>query len=200
MTTTPLPIIHINGFPGTGKLTIAKELQRLIGAPRCRLVHNHLLINPADAVLPRSAPGYQELRRALRQAVFATLAADETTRGCVYVFTDFQSRSPVGTAVCAEFRAASRARGCELVSVVLECKEEVNVARLTSVDREVHHKIVDPALLRSFRQRSTIHRYVDLPSQLELDVTEKTATEAAEQILQHLLTISPNIVAKEQEG
>ncbi|EQL01603.1 hypothetical protein G6O67_006620 [Ophiocordyceps sinensis] len=64
----PLPLIHLNGFPGTGKLTIARALQELL---RYRLVHNHLLINPADAVLRRTEPGYQDLRRGIRGAVFS---------------------------------------------------------------------------------------------------------------------------------
>lgn len=47
----PHPIFHINEFPGIRKLTIPKELQCMIGAACCRLMHNHLLIRLADAVL-----------------------------------------------------------------------------------------------------------------------------------------------------
>jgi len=38
-------VILINGFPGVGKLTIARALQKKIGA-NARLIDNNLLIDP----------------------------------------------------------------------------------------------------------------------------------------------------------
>lgn len=67
------PIVHINGFPGTGKLTVARLLAEKLSVLNARLVHNHLLIDPAGAILPRSSIGYQPLRRVIRAAVFTTL-------------------------------------------------------------------------------------------------------------------------------
>ena len=51
-------IIHINGFPGVGKLTIAKILAEKLGA---RLLDNHSIYNVALALtefksLPERAP------------------------------------------------------------------------------------------------------------------------------------------------
>ncbi|KAM0420372.1 hypothetical protein ACHAPT_011791 [Fusarium lateritium] len=54
----PAPIIYINGFPATGKFAIARHLVSLFKADTAKLVHNHLLINPADAILDRDQPGY----------------------------------------------------------------------------------------------------------------------------------------------
>lgn len=68
--TAPYPIIHINGFPGTGKLTVAQYLVADVTPVNLKLIHNHLLINPADAVLHRNQPGYQALRQAIRGAIF----------------------------------------------------------------------------------------------------------------------------------
>lgn len=64
-----LPLVHINGFPGIGKLNIARKLVELLQQFDAKLVHNHLLIDPASAVLPRSSPNYQPLRRAIRDAI-----------------------------------------------------------------------------------------------------------------------------------
>jgi len=188
----PLPLIHINGFPGVGKLTIAKELTAQL-ADRAKLVHNHLLINPADAVLHRTQPGYQGLRRALRGAIFAALADEPATHATAYVFTDFQSSDAVGSATCAEYREAARRRGCALVPIVLSCGEEANLARLEAAERKVQGKIVDEQLLRYFRDRVEIHQFGDVDEMLNLDVTNLTPGEAAKAILDHLLTCCPEL-------
>lgn len=195
-TKKPKPLIHINGFPGTGKLTIARILQQLLG-PQGRLVHNHLLINPADAVLHRTEPGYQDLRRAIRAAVFTSLADAPSTHDHVYLFTDFQSSDPVGSATCAEFLDAARARGSDLVSVLIDCDEAVNVERLGTKERELHRKIVDPNLLRHFRRGVTIHRFADLQTTLELDVSTLTAEQAAQKIFDHVVRICPDVGSSE---
>ncbi|GKT49091.1 uncharacterized protein ColSpa_09272 [Colletotrichum spaethianum] len=182
-TSKPLPIIHLNGFPGTGKLTIARAFQQQLGAC-CQLVHNHLLINPADAVLHRSEAGYQDLRRAGLPA----------SHRFAYVFTDFQSTDAVGSAVCAEYLAAARARGAALVSVVMRCDEATNLMRLQVAHRETHHKIVDPELLLIFRRGTEIHRF-DEPgvTSLDMDVTGLSAAEASQRILEHVLRVCPEL-------
>ena len=52
-------IIHINGWPGTGKLTVGRLLAERLGA---RLVDNHTLLNPAEALFSRSDPLHASLR------------------------------------------------------------------------------------------------------------------------------------------
>ncbi|KAF9878401.1 hypothetical protein CkaCkLH20_03893 [Colletotrichum karsti] len=189
----PLPIIHLNGFPGTGKLTIASALQKQLGSC-CRLVHNHLLINPADAVLHRSEAGYQDLRRAIRGVIFTSLVESPPSHRIAYIFTDFQSSDEVGSAACAEYLAAARARGAALVSVVVSCDEATNLARLQSADREAHRKIVDPELLHMFRNGVQIHRFdVSESTSLEVDVSKLAPAEAATRILEHVLKICPEV-------
>ncbi|KAK1633998.1 hypothetical protein BDP81DRAFT_325366 [Colletotrichum phormii] len=193
VTLKPLPIIHLNGFPGTGKLTIARALQQQLG-PCCRLLHNHLLINPADAVLHRSETGYQDLRRAIRKAIFTLLAESPVSRNFAYVFTDFQSNDDVGSAVCAEYSETACDRGAALVSVVVTCDEATNIARIQSADRKAHRKIVDPGLLRMFRNGVRIHRF-DEPGtmSIEVDVTESTPTEAARRMLKYIMGVCPEV-------
>ena len=75
--------IYINGYPGVGKLTIAKELSyvslhisyvnQLLAYPLCnrkviansKIFHNHLLIDPVAALFKRDMDEYQPLRKAL---------------------------------------------------------------------------------------------------------------------------------------
>lgn len=60
------PHIWINGFPAVGKLTIAKEVQRLV--PGSVLIDNHSLIDPVT--LARDHPDYKAERDKVRDAAF----------------------------------------------------------------------------------------------------------------------------------
>jgi hypothetical protein len=193
----PLPIIHINGFPGTGKLSIAQHLIKQLPQHNIptKLVHNHLLIDPADAVLHRTQPGYQTIRRAIRAAVFSALEQESATYGATYIFTDFQSSDAVGSSVCAEYAATATKRGCILISVVLKCEEEENLRRVASSDRGITKKLTDVELVRTFRRRGApVHRFLEGPVSWELDVTNLSAEDVARLIVAHVVEVCPDLV------
>ncbi|KAK8007449.1 hypothetical protein PG989_001439 [Apiospora arundinis] len=177
----PLPLIQINGLPGVGKLTTARALQFLLHSHSpsphqllsARLVDNHLLIDPADAVLQRTEPGYQALRRALRSVVLDPIAENPATHGHVYIFTDCQSDDPLGAAT------------------------GVHVERVGAADRVARGgKLVDVTLLKGIRETTVIHRFTEedvLGGTLELDVTRLSPEEAAVRIMQHVLDAHPEL-------
>lgn len=69
-------VVWMNGFPGVGKYTIAKELCRLL--PDSVLVDNHSLID--QVTLARDHPDYNGEREKVRDAAYARLlhpATDE---------------------------------------------------------------------------------------------------------------------------
>lgn len=186
-----LPIIHINGFPGTGKLTIARILLGLLHDGAAKLVHNHLLINPADAVLDRDQPGYQKLRRQIRSAVFDSLVDEESTHSSAYVFTDCQTGNELGVAVCEEYRECASRRGCAFIPVTLLCDVETNLARLAGDGRSAQGKLVDAALLKRFRGEGELYTFDDHPLGLGLDVSRMSAEDAARTIFDYLVEIAP---------
>ncbi|KAF4632735.1 hypothetical protein G7Y89_g5385 [Cudoniella acicularis] len=190
--TTPYPIIHINAYPGTGKLTIATALTTLL-PKTTKLVHNHLLINPADAILTRSQPGYQALRRSIRAAVFQTLIHEPATHNTAYIFTDFQSTDEVGSAVCKEFENAAAERGGKFVPIVLWCREDVNLERLIEGERKERGKLVNVELVKGFRERVEIFKFKGNENALLLDVSDLMAGEAAEKIKVHLIGVCPEL-------
>jgi hypothetical protein len=196
------PIIHLNGFPGTGKLTVARKLVEKINLEsekhnssestsqtRAKLVHNHLLIDPAGAVLDRTQPGYQRLRKAIREAVFASLVNESSTYETIYIFTDWQSGDDVGSGVCEEFQTMARARGSQFIPILITCDEKENVRRIQGAERAVSStKITDTGLLLQWRQEvdpPPVYQFRDNEARLDLDVTSLTAEEAAEAIWKH---------------
>lgn len=185
----PLPIIHINGFPGIGKLTIARKLVALLAPHNGKLIHNHLLIDPAGAVLPRSSADYQPLRRAIRDAVFNTLAVSPDAFDSVYVFTDFQSDDDVGRAVMAEYRAMAARRGCTFVPVTVTCGREENLRRLASSKRALHGKLTSAEVVSGIRANTVIHQSRRDLFGMELDLTDLDADVAARKIYEHVLEV-----------
>ncbi|KAK8022401.1 hypothetical protein PG993_013168 [Apiospora rasikravindrae] len=199
----PLPLIHLNGHPGVGKLTIARHLQTLINthpdpALSARLVENHVLIDPCAALLDRTEPGYQSLRRALRATVFEALSTNPATHAHAYIFTESQTTDLVGATVCAEYVAAARFRGCDLVSVVLSCEDEAeHLARVGAADRVARGgKLTDARFAQGLREKKRIYRYNNFAAaggSLEVDVSDISPEEAAKRIFRHVLDVCPEL-------
>ena len=196
-----MPIIHLNGFPGTGKLTIARKLVEKLNREyeqqdpsqsanhtRAKLVHNHLLIDPAGAVLERSQPGYNELRTAIRQAVFTTLINESSTYETIYVFTDWQSGNAVGSGVCEEYLAMAKARGSQFIPILVSCEEQENLRRIQGVSRAISDKLTDSELLVQWRQEvdpPPVYLFRDIEARKELDVSSLSPEQAADAIWEH---------------
>lgn len=68
-------LVLLNGFPGVGKLTIARSLQSSSTNVEARLVDSHLIIDPAEAIHPGCGDQYRASRNRLRNAVFDELKA-----------------------------------------------------------------------------------------------------------------------------
>jgi hypothetical protein len=77
------PLIKTGGWPGSEKRTIGRELAKLING---RFLHNHLALDPANAVLPREDPRYLELRQVIRAQLDA--AAQTLPRQIPLIVTD----------------------------------------------------------------------------------------------------------------
>ena len=118
-------VLFLNGFPGVGKLTIARHLRRILS--ESLLVDNHLLIDPAEAIEPNRTPAHYTLRRAIRQAAFEGLKAVER-KSTIFIMTSC-------TEVFSEFVDIARVRGIPFVSIIIDCESIANMARLTSPER-----------------------------------------------------------------
>ncbi|KAJ4137174.1 hypothetical protein NW768_002755 [Fusarium equiseti] len=182
-----LPIIHINGYPGTGKLTIARKLVEVLSHCNAKLIHNHLLIDPVDAILPRSSPEYQPARRALRSVIFDAIAKSPDTKNSIHVFTDFQSNDFIGRGVMGEYINLAERHKSLLVPITLTCSKEENLRRLASYERGFHGKLTEPLVVEHLRNATEVYQWPEgQPLHLKLDVTELTVAEAVLAIVEHL--------------
>lgn len=187
-------IVHLLGYPGVGKYTIAKELVRLASTAEGRwvLVDNHLTGNVIFAVLPIDGEESDPLPPAVWDRVDDVRAALLQTieqlspAAWSFVFTNVVfDEDAAGLRSVRRVRSLADARGSRYVPVRLACEVEENLRRVGNPDRADRNKWrnVD-AVRRQMDSRDIIQ--IDHPSLLELDVTRRSPTESAGKILEHL--------------
>lgn len=79
------PLVWINGFPASGKLTVATALATLHGA--AIVLDNHKLIDPVEARFPRTHPDYHSERQRYRKAILDEFVLDTATLSRMVIFT-----------------------------------------------------------------------------------------------------------------
>lgn len=170
-------IIHMNGWPGTGKLTIARILAHRLSA---RLLDNHTLMNPAEALFARRDPLYASLRQEIRRVAFEHIGRAPTPE--TFIFTDALSDDDGDTKTFEAYRDLAAKRGARLVAVVLDCALEENLRRLAAPGRAEARKLTDPSVLNGLRDRHRLLRG-QADRLVEVDVTKLSPEEAAVEIL-----------------
>ena len=99
-------LVLLNGFPGVGKLTIARSLQSKLGNEDTRLIDNHVIIDPAEAVHPGRGYQHKVFRDRLRHVLFdelKTISGHET----VLIMTCSLGANVEDAAIFAEHLEAS---------------------------------------------------------------------------------------------
>lgn len=181
--TTMAFFIYINGFPGVGKLTIAQELQGII--PNAKIFHNHLIIDPVAALVDRDSPEYLPIRTNLRRHVLDIIATAESTKGMTWIFTDCRLSDSIGSEAAQDYKAAAERRRVVFIPVVLNCDLKENLKRAVTETRSTRTKLMDPVLVESIRQNVFLYHF-GMKEELEIDITELSALQAAQRISQHL--------------
>ncbi|PCD69780.1 AAA family ATPase [Rhizobium phaseoli] len=173
-------IVHINGWPGTGKLTVGRLLAKSLGA---RLIDNHMLLNPAEALFARSNPLHASLREQVRRAVFDHAVRADPAES--FVFTDALADDADDSATFSWYVDLAAARGADLVAVLLDCAPEENARRLVSPGRSEALKLTDTAKLQQLRANYQLLRGL-AEQAVVIDTTELLPEQTAAQILAHI--------------
>ncbi len=181
--------VHLLGFAGSGKLTIAREL-----APRLPaiLVDNHFvnnvvlgLIDP-DGISPL-APGVWVNIRKVRAVVLDTIE-QYAKPGRSFVFTnEILEGDPLAEKACTDIANVAKARGATYHPVRLHISPEELARRVASPERASKLKEVDVgAALRKAETR----RVYTPPNYkcLDIVVTNLSPNHAAEEIALHVRT------------
>jgi predicted kinase len=171
-------IVHINSYPGVGKLTIGRALADLIGA---KLLDNHSVFNVAFALTEFKSPAFYDAVREVREIAYRRIL--DLPPDVPVVLTNWYSQgSAWGEENWDRAIALAQERGCPLNIVTLTCQPEENERRIQSPGRGAKRKPQDVAFVADNRNgRPLLDRGGD--RLLRLDVTHLSANEAAEKII-----------------
>ncbi|KAK1599025.1 uncharacterized protein LY79DRAFT_665578 [Colletotrichum navitas] len=183
--------IYINGFPGVGKLTVAKDVCNLI--QESGVFHNHLVIDPVAAMLDRRSEAYDELRAEFRRRALHAVATRPELEDTTFIFTDSRESSAQGSAGVKDYQSAAEVRGVPFISIILHCKLEEKLRRLEGKDSGDESRrsteLIDGEILRIVRENEEIFRCGG-ELELELNITDIKPSEAARVIVHHAYTIA----------
>ncbi|OWV86536.1 chloramphenicol phosphotransferase [Rhizobium sp. N122] len=188
--------ILLIGFPGVGKLAIAKELSLLFPA---KIIDNHWFNNPILRLLDDDGTsplpeGIWEYTGRVRQAVLDAIVA-YSAPSANFIFThagiEGDQRS---IRTFQQIAAAAEQRQALLVPVRLLCDEDELARRISTPARRAHLKSID---VEASRKRSRQACVLDPQHQntLMLDVTFASPQESAAAIRDHVLNAAGSATA-----
>jgi hypothetical protein len=182
-------IFLLTGFPGTAKYTVARAHARLIEerGETVRVVDNHCINNPifgligADGIAPLPRQAWDRVREVAGAVL--RMVEELTPREWHLVFTAFINGDDDAD-YPARLAAIAEARGSRFVPVRLLCDLDEHTRRIVAPGRRERMKSVDP---REPARLAALGPPYDpgLPNSLTIDITKRSAGEAATAILAH---------------
>lgn len=183
-------VVHLLGFPASGKRTIGEALVASVPRDDQRfvLVDNHLTSRAVLAALDTDPTGRVDPRvwghvSGIRVHVLAAIE-EMAPPGWSYVFTSYVVHDVPSESI-GRLQALAVTRASTYVPVVLHCDDEERRRRVVGPDRAAHRKWLDPDGVAEDVAARTLVR-PDSPHLLDLDVTHLAPADAAEQVLAHV--------------
>lgn len=170
-------LVYIHGAPAVGKLTVAKEVTRLVPA---KLFDNHASIDLARTVFEHGAPGFWSLVESVRILVLEAAAKENVP---IVLMTSCYS-DPHDRPTFEKYEQILKQHTAEMCPVFLHCPNAEMKRRVANPDRKARGKITSaPGLERFLGQ----YNHVPVPHSqcLEVATEEVPATETAIRIVKH---------------
>lgn len=178
-----MKLIILHGPPSSGKYTIAKELELLVGS---KTFHNHLTIDVVKPFLEFDSDEFWDLLYKIRLDCFKQFARLDSE---LFVFTwcydhpeDFGFYQEIETSILAE--------GSEVVPVFLKCRREELDRRVGASLRKKMGKVSE---VESLQKRLEKWNCIPIPGEncITLITDKKTPIQCAQEIVE-ILRLSDN--------
>jgi len=169
-----MKLFFLYGLPGTGKLTIARELAELTGI---KLFHDHLTVDLLLSVFEFGSAPFVELREKIWLSVFDEAAA--TLPAMIFTFNPENS---VRQSFIQKTVETIGSRGGEVFFVEVVCDPAELERRMDTRERRNHKKLVSLELFRKL-QADGVFDFPKMPTpHLTLNSTRTSPRENAQMI------------------
>ncbi len=178
-------LIFLNGYPGTGKLTIGQALMDRLGG---RLLDVHTQMNLAYALTEFKSDAFYDTVRAVWDIADKRIA--EMPSAVPLLMTDTLRRDSDWSAEAwARIEKLAETHG-PLHVVHVHCDPDENARRIGSAGREAMTKSRKRALALQYHEQGQILMGGEAERVFQLDTTELTAEECAESIADWIATVA----------
>jgi len=172
-------LVFIYGLPGTGKLTVARELADLTGY---KLFHNHLAVDLLLSVFDFGSAPFVEIRERVWLSVFEH-AGRAGFPGLIFTFAPEKTVRP---GFIGEAQRIVKAAGGSVDFVELMCPMQELKRRLENPARQEYGKITSIALFEQLYQAGVFDSPPMPKPAIAIDTSLSGPAEAALQIQQVL--------------
>ncbi|RSL72860.1 hypothetical protein CEP54_000573 [Fusarium duplospermum] len=127
-------VVVLNGFHGTGKLTILNNLQSKLVRQDTFIIDNHFIIDPVQKIYPDRGLNHYYLRQQLRQVIFKEIRK-MVDRGCVVLMTACLGNNEGDRKVLDEHLDIIRGTDIPMFWINVSCDQRTLEERLTKPGR-----------------------------------------------------------------
>ncbi|KAM0266684.1 hypothetical protein ACHAPA_006744 [Fusarium lateritium] len=153
-------IVVLNGYPGTGKLTILKHFKELLSEATTCLLDNHLLLDPVLAVAPVRNQGHYELRQLVRAPIFEELANLAKQGHTILMSACLAADCQRDKDFYHEYLNIAGISRTPIYWITVGCRDAIHEQRVATPERRQgsKSKLTDKSLLRLIM---TTHKLID---------------------------------------
>ena len=176
-----MKFLFIYGLPGSGKLTISKEIVNLLG-DEFKIFHNQMTVDIISQFFKFATPVWSRLNGQFRRLMFEACAEEGINLISTFVYAhDYEGdRDFVKDIIDLVER-----NGGEVLFVNLVCDEEIVFQRIQNPDRKKHRKVSEPHKLKDTMNKWDLLTPIDFVDNLTVDSGKLSAKECAKSIIAH---------------
>jgi len=174
-----MKLIFLYGAPAVGKLTVARELAKLIDF---RVFHNHLTIDCIEPVFDFGTPSFSRLINLIRLETVA-----EAARAHVNLIFTYCYAKDFDDAHVAEFAKTIEANGGEICFVLLTCERGELERRVLEESRKQYSKAQNTEILGEILGKYDLSSPVPQHESLQIDNTNLSPVKTARKIIEHFM-------------
>ena len=173
-----MDLVFIYGPPAVGKLTVAKELEKLTGY---KIFHNHVTIDFALPIYEYGTKEFIEFNEGLRLQFFKE-AIKANVKGVIFTFCYGNPEDNEFVKNVIEIIESDFSRVCfvQLKADLSELKK-----RVVMESRKRHSKIVTVKALEKFISKSGIDDKIEFKEHLAIDTDKISAEKSAKEIKEY---------------